>query len=377
MSRGVFVILAFSFALAPVRAADPKPLWEIDLGPGPKPTLKPHATWVGFAKDGALAAVIGSDTATFGTRNSKLRVWDEKTRKERFAVDLGESADSQRTLPSASFIGDRILTVGKHAVLRDLATGKETETSELGIRLAPAVWVAPAARTFWALRFDPDDAGLGEHTKLVQSTPSDVPPRMGIHFPHVVDVQLPIPREGLQPRAIAFNAACDQFAIGYHDRLGEVGTARHTLAVYKVNDKLRFEPLAIVVPPHNGAMSAIAFSPDNATLATGSEDGSVCLWDMAKAGDKWEPTETIRGPDYTVAVLAFRPDGKTLAVGTWDKKKPSLLLVNVERGRVVRDRAFGRLVSLAFSPDGKSLATSAAHEGTVRVWDADELLRAR
>nr|WP_232304143.1 hypothetical protein [Pseudofrankia sp. DC12] len=56
----------------------------------------------------------------------------------------------------------------------------------------------------------------------------------------------------------------------------------------------------------------MAFSPDGRTLAVGSEDKTMRLWDLT------EPTRpTPFGQPLTaVDSVAFSPDGRTLAVGS-------------------------------------------------------------
>jgi len=60
---------------------------------------------------------------------------------------------------------------------------------------------------------------------------------------------------------------------------------------------------------HTGAVSALAFSPDNSTLATGSEDYTIRLWNVRTG----KLLKTLEGHGGVVRALAFSANGSTLA----------------------------------------------------------------
>jgi WD40 repeat protein len=63
---------------------------------------------------------------------------------------------------------------------------------------------------------------------------------------------------------------------------------------------------------------AVAFSPDGRTLAAGSTDNSVELWDVSQPARPALLASLTAATD-SVFVVAFSPDGHTLAAGTAEK----------------------------------------------------------
>ena len=112
----------------------------------------------------------------------------------------------------------------------------------------------------------------------------------------------------------------------------------------------------------NHRVSSIAFSPEGQTLATGSYDNLVRLFDIHNG----ELLKTFSGHDGRVWSVAFSPDGKTLASGDgqtvklWNIESEELLLTLPESDRRIR--------AIAFSPDGKTLITG-SDDQSVRLWD--------
>ncbi len=65
---------------------------------------------------------------------------------------------------------------------------------------------------------------------------------------------------------------------------------------------------------HTDAINSVAFRPDGKILASGSDDRSIRLWDVA-TGTIVRP---LMGHTDKVCSVAFSPDGKTLASGSSD-----------------------------------------------------------
>ncbi|NER26332.1 MAG: TIR domain-containing protein [Symploca sp. SIO1C4] len=112
---------------------------------------------------------------------------------------------------------------------------------------------------------------------------------------------------------------------------------------------------------HTDKVYKLAFSPDGKTLATGSFDNTVKLWNL-----QGEDLDTLRGHTSVVIDLAFSPDGKTLASASSDRTVKLWNLQGEELHTLTWDT--GWFYKLAFSPDGKTLA-SASDKGTVKLWN--------
>ncbi|MDH6104584.1 trypsin-like peptidase domain-containing protein [Anabaenopsis tanganyikae CS-531] len=110
-------------------------------------------------------------------------------------------------------------------------------------------------------------------------------------------------------------------------------------------------------------VDSVAFSPDGQTLASGSYDNTIKLWDVATG----RSIATLTGHSSWVRSVAFSPDGQTLASGSWDT---TIKLWDVATGRSIATlTGHSRFVtSVAFSPDGKTLASGSGDE-TIKLWD--------
>ena len=114
---------------------------------------------------------------------------------------------------------------------------------------------------------------------------------------------------------------------------------------------------------HESSVNSVAFSPDGNTLASGSYDETIKLWDVATGTLK----ATLEGHTSWVYRVAFSPDGNTLASGSYDE---TIKLWDVATGSLksTLEGHTSWVYSVAFSPDGNTLA-SGSYDETIKLWD--------
>jgi WD40 repeat protein len=115
--------------------------------------------------------------------------------------------------------------------------------------------------------------------------------------------------------------------------------------------------------PQPSWVTALAFHPDPAFLATGHDDGVIRLWDAAGHHLVCE----FRHHKKPISALAFNGDGSRLASAAEDK---TINLWNTNDGKRLGTLAghTDRIPALAWHPDGKSLV-SIGWDTTARIWD--------
>jgi len=121
---------------------------------------------------------------------------------------------------------------------------------------------------------------------------------------------------------------------------------------------------------HELPILSLTFSPDGRTLATGSSDETIQLWEVATLAQKSRSFEGQIGP---VCSLAFSPDGKLLASGGLDSPVRFWNLDGAGPIELITDLKSEQGGNFAFSPDA-SLMAGGCLDNTVRIWEVATLV---
>ena len=154
--------------------------------------------------------------------------------------------------------------------------------------------------------------------------------------------------------SIAFSPDGDTIAIGGWDRGLSTGTVR-------LWDAATGEHKETLIEEDTNSVFTVAYSPDGASLVSGSKDGTILLWDTATYQLKAELT------GYSDAI-AFSPDSSTLAIAGQDRKIRLWDAVSGEHKSTLTEHT-DEVYSLVFNPDGGTFA-GIGGDSTIRLWDA-------
>ncbi|MBX3434713.1 MAG: protein kinase [Pirellulales bacterium] len=126
---------------------------------------------------------------------------------------------------------------------------------------------------------------------------------------------------------------------------------------------------------HRGPVRALAFAPDGTQLASGGQDNTIVLWDLAGGAQ----LKRLRGHSSHVRALAFAPDGGLLLSGgrghevmLWNPATYAEARLVAAADPAQRDA----VLAARFSTDGRQIVT-AGRDRKAELWDAKSLARMR
>ena len=114
---------------------------------------------------------------------------------------------------------------------------------------------------------------------------------------------------------------------------------------------------------HKDNVNSVVFSPDGCHVVSGSDDNTVCIWNVVLG----ELEAELKGHSGKVISVDFSPDGSHIVSGSFDN---TVRIWNVPMGESeaeLRGHSNG-VYSVVFSPDG-SHVVSGSYDRTVHIWN--------
>ena len=300
-------------------------------------------SWIGHEKP-VISLAFARFGIGFGSASaSNAKIWSDGTTQDKITVDL--SGDSV-----VVFSPDlRAIAVGCYQKVEcwDMATGKSSQTLKcFGSAFESLAWGKAGKILF---------GGNSDNTITAWDLSKALNTRtLRAHRMAITDM--------------AFSPDGKLLATGSYDKtvkLWEVASGRERVTLYGNSSPA----LCLAFSPNN---HLLAVGCGNNLLLLGNNDNTIRLWALDRIDTEKQPVSTCQGHTASVRDIVFSPDSRTLASGSMDK---TVVLWDVLTGdrkatldgtiQYVMDRSVN---CVAFSPTGEDIA-SGSEGGTVRLWD--------
>jgi WD40 repeat protein/biotin carboxyl carrier protein len=155
-----------------------------------------------------------------------------------------------------------------------------------------------------------------------------------------------------------------------HDHVLLTGCADGQGRLWRLTAEGKIQAPVPLSQTHEGAIRAVAFTPDRALCATGGEDKRIGIWDVGSGKHLYwlQSDDSLPAHQGTVTSLQFGSDGRLVSAGrdnvlkVW-KLEGAGRLVRVHPGRT------GEVTRLGLSPDGQRILVDLGEE--LRILERD------
>ena len=349
-------------------------LWDIETGSLLRTLTKDDISFrdVAFSPDGTTLAVSGSTTdSEWGDRRGAILLWDIETGSLlRTMAAIGNHSSFNHIAFSPD--GNIIVSASGNAAVQLW----EAETGDLVWMPSGTNWWNDPTGYVYGVTFSPDGGTLAiiGHNRAVRlwdmdtgSLETSSTAMANGRFIKVLSNAAPNPRtliehSIMEGKKIAYSPDGTVLAA-----TGRWNKGRIVLWNAETGSYLQTLTAPISIGRERWPFADIAYSPDGAMIAAGSEDGAIYLWDLLTN----EPRVFEREHEYAIQSVAFSPDGTLIASGgyndstvrLWDVKTGTLQ--HTLRGH--QAHIYG-VQGVWFSPDGSTLASEGGDD-TIRLWD--------
>jgi WD40 repeat protein len=159
-----------------------------------------------------------------------------------------------------------------------------------------------------------------------------------------------------EPKTVSVSPAMDQIAVGGNDMKIHL----YALAGDQIGDE------TAALEWHQSPVTAVAYSPDGAHLASGDGANKIIVWDRAASKVKIQGRWNKHGT--AISCLAFSRDGQFLASGSMDSH---VFIWNLENKRVFTQIPFANkegVNDVAFGLENTTVYT-VGQDSCIRTWN--------
>ena len=390
------VMLALALALVPLLAA---PLSAQEEGPGPNPSDQEgqdtgeerwaadyfrgerkafiHMTREQVRVDGQpLVKTVWSRVQSSGGdiwENHATTLEAEDGTVVRFEAMQNMMGDPTWTLGELRDEGIMICTKSRGAWTRGQSEGSEKAIGSYGLERLFREHIAPDSEPFEALVFEPGLGG-GFQASIFKNQGKETIEIFG----EETELTCFEMRHGLEGWKRNYwvddrGRVVKEATAGGGSKLekiwGPEEKVRPTKIVVSPKERRRMEAYrrkavgALSLDGHEDFVRAIRFHPDGTRIASGSDDGTIRIWDVAKGKE----IRSIDSGHGWVLSLSYDPDGELLASGGRDGTVKVWGRGSEEPLQTLEGHPWW-VTSVAFHPGGGLLA-SAGDDPAIRLWD--------